>query len=61
MATIQDAIHEPNPTSAPAPGRPTQRDARPRTADARAESVRAKKKRRRASHKIALRRSHSNG
>lgn len=30
-------------------------------ADKRAESVRAKKKQRRAAHKVALRRSHTNG
>lgn len=61
MATIHDVIPEPDVTSVATPAKPKQKVATPRTANARAESVRAKKKRRRASHKIALRRSHSNG
>jgi hypothetical protein len=48
-------------TTAPVPGRPTQYVSHWRTAEERAEGIKIKKQRRRAAHRIALRRSHANG
>ena len=47
--------------SVPAPARPRQYVSHWRTAEERAEALRAKKQRRRAAHRIALKRSPANG
>jgi hypothetical protein len=52
---------EPAPSIVPAPEHSTQYVSHWRTAEERAEGLRVKKERRRAAHRIALRRSHANG
>lgn len=48
-------------TAVQAPAQSTQSVSRWRTADERAAGLKVKKQRRRAAHRIALRRSHANG
>ena len=60
MATREEAL-EPSATPVQAPVHPKQHISRWRTAEERATGLRAKKQRRRAAHKIALRRSHAKG
>lgn len=52
---------EPTATFAPVPAYPRQDISRWRTAEERATALRGKKQRRRAAHRIALGRSHTNG
>lgn len=52
---------EPTTTSVPTVGNPKQHVARWHTAEERAAALLAKKQRRRAAHRIALRRSHAKG
>ena len=61
MATIEDGIPESNTMPVLTSAKPKQKDSSPSTAEARAESIRAKKKRRRAAHRITLRSSHTKG
>ncbi len=60
MATKDDGL-EAAPSSITAPARSKQSVSPWRTAEERAEAITAKKKRRRAAHRIGLRRSHANG
>ena len=52
---------EPTATSAPTPAHARQHISRWRTVEERAKGLKAKKQRRRAAHRIALRRSHAKG
>lgn len=57
----KDASSEAAATSVPVPAHSRQHVSRWRTAEERAEALKAKKQRRRAAHRIALRRSPANG
>ncbi len=57
----KDEIPELTANSAPVPAHSRQYVSHWRTAEERAEALRAKKQRRRAAHRIALRRSPANG
>lgn len=59
--TMKENNSELPATPGTAPERPKQHVIRWHTADERAAALRAKKQRRRAAHRIALRRSHANG
>ena len=61
MATPVAGISE--PTAAPAETRTTPKQHVPqdRSADKRADAIRAKKKKKRDAHRVTLRRSHTNG
>jgi hypothetical protein len=54
-------VPEPTATPAQAQVTPKQYVSRWRTAGERADALRAKKQRRRAAHRVALKRSHANG
>lgn len=60
MATKEEAS-ESTATPVQAPAHPRQYISRWRTAEERANGLRCKKQRRRAAHRIALRRSHAKG
>jgi len=59
--TTKEGSVEMTATPVPAPVHPRQNISRWRTAEERADALRAKKQRRRAAHRITLRRSHANG
>jgi hypothetical protein len=59
--STKDERSESTVTSVPLPAHSRQYVSHWRTAEERAEALQAKKKRRRAAHRIALRRSHANG
>jgi hypothetical protein len=60
---IREAIEVPKPPATPAKTQthPRQNASLDRVADKRADAVSAKKKKKRAAHRVALRRSHTNG
>jgi len=60
MTTKKEGL-ESTPTPVPAPVHPRRSISGWRTAEERAEALRAKKQRRRAAHRITLRRSHARG
>jgi hypothetical protein len=60
MSTKEESL-ESTPTPVPGPEHTRQYISRWRTAEERAEALRAKKQRRRAGHRITLRRSHTKG
>ena len=61
MATPVTHFSEPTATLEEPKTRPMPNASPSRAADKRADAVRAKKKKKRAAHRVALRRSHTNG
>ena len=59
--TAKEESSEPTAMSVPAPTHARQYKSRWRTAEERANGLKAKKQRRRAAHRITLRRSHAKG
>jgi hypothetical protein len=62
MTTSETEVPKATSVVEPAQAQPKKKNAAPdRVADNRAEAVRAKKKKKRAAHRVALRRSHTGG
>ena len=61
MTTSETEVSETAAVGAPAQTQPMKNTTPDHTVDKRAEAVRAKKKKKRAAHKVALRRSHTGG
>jgi len=61
MTTSEIEVPKATSVVEPAPAQPKKSATSDRVADQRAEAVRAKKKKKRAAHRVALRRSHTGG